>query len=319
MTFTVLFLTTEAERFAAPLRARVKGVSILAAKTLHEALPYADAVDAIVSIGDIPDDALCHFPKLRWVQALTTGTDHFLPKLRKLPRPVYFTSARGVHGSAVSELAVLLMLALARRLPDMMRNQARHRYERVVGSLLCDKTVAVAGVGVIGLQIIEKCKAFGMKTIGFGSELRDCPTADSFYSYDRLAEIVPDVDFLVLVAALNQRTRGMIDARVFSMMKRGSWFVNVGRGATVDEDALIAALREGQIAGAGLDAMAIEPLPDSSPLWDMEQVIVTPHMGGDSDDFPARLAGMVETNLRLMIENKPDRLINPVAYQPSLR
>jgi D-2-hydroxyacid dehydrogenase (NADP+) len=266
--------TAERERALAA----APGASVLAAKA-HDVLP----------------ELVAAMPRLEWIQALTAGVD----PLGKLPLPggVLITSARGIHGPQMSELGVLLMLALARNLPAMLTNQRAAKWKRWTQPLLLGKTLVIVGVGSISEQLARHCRLFGMRIIGISSR-ESAPGFDELAPRAALTTVVARADFVVALVPLSAETQGLIDARVLAAMKPSAYLINLSRGSVVDEPALIAALRERRIAGAGLDVFATEPLPASSPLWALDNVIVTPHIGGLSDVYAEQAIPVLLDNLR---------------------
>lgn len=312
MSVTVLIADPGAADYERPLRERFAHVQFCAATdraALNEGIADADVLVGFAT--ELDAQMLERAVKLRWIQLLSTGTDRITPLLRGRS-DIVLTSARGIHGAPVSELALLFMLALARRFPSLLRHQVERRWIRYDATLLEGRTVGIAGIGVIGAQIAKRSQAFGMRTIAFGSAPRPVQHVDEFYSYDQLALWAPKLDMLVIATPLRPSTRGMFDARIFRAMKSSAFVINVGRGAVVNEADLIAALREKRIAGAAIDAFAEEPLPPTSPFWSLENVIVTPHVGGLHDQYTARAVGLIETNLEAFLTGHTEQMLNRV-------
>ena len=219
---------------------------------------------------------------LKWVQALGTGLDGITDQPALRPS-VMVTSLHGVHGPPVSEAAMAGMLALSRDIPRFARNQDTRTWGRWPAKLLHEKTVGILGIGVIAEALAPKCRAFGMKVVGLTSVKRNVPGFDSVHGMDKLHDVLPHLDYLVLLTPYSATTHHMIDARVFAAMKPTSYLINVARGGVVDEEAMIVALHEKQFAGAALDVFEHEPLPSDHPLWTFPNVIITTHQGGFCD------------------------------------
>ena len=196
-----------------------------------------------------------------------------------------------------------LMLALMRRLPEARDNQMKHVWRPMIGDLtqredeLGGKTLVIVGLGAIGGRLALLAKAFDMRVIG----IRRDPAAgrghaDEVHGLADLKSLLPQADFVALTCPLTKETEGLIDAQALALMKPSASLVNVARGRCVDEAALIRALAEGRIAGAGIDVTHEEPLPASSPLWDMKHVLVTPHTAGETQRYE-------DTTLDYLIEN----------------
>jgi D-2-hydroxyacid dehydrogenase (NADP+) len=250
------------------------------------------------------DEVLQKAARLKWVQALGTGLDNLvdLPSLRP---DVIVTNLRGIHGAPVSESAMLSMLAFARRFPRSVRAQQQRKWERWPSSLLRGKTVGIFGVGSIALDLAPRCRAFGMRVVGISSAPERRPAGfDEMRSRVDLASAVADLDFLVLLTPLTSATSHCVDARVFDAMKPTSYLINVARGGVVDEAELLAALTQGRIAGAALDVFEQEPLPPDHPLWTMENVIITPHLGGYNDEYVADATPIISHNMACFLAGR---------------
>lgn len=274
--------------------------------------PYIGAAEILITFGaQMANHVFEKAKSLKWVQALGTGVDGITdqPGLRK---DVLVTNMHGLHGAAVSEAALLAMLALARDLPRSMRLQAARRWERAPAKLLKEKTVGIFGVGAIAAELAPRCKALGMRAVGISSVKREAPGFDAMFHRDDLAQAVKDLDFLVLLTPYTPETKNIVGAKVFAAMKPGACLVNLARGGIVDEDALVEALKSGKLAGAALDVFATEPLPADSPLWGMENVIVTQHQGGFFDGYPRFAIPVVEENLHKYLAGDTAGMINVV-------
>ncbi|HUT72779.1 MAG TPA: D-2-hydroxyacid dehydrogenase [Desulfatiglandales bacterium] len=269
---------------------------------------FAEKADILLAI-KVSDELLRRAKRLKWVQSMITGVDFFLnlPSLRK---DVLLTSSRGMHGPQMSELTLLLMLALNRRFQDNVLNQKKKIWERWPGTLLWQKKVAILGIGVIGQAIAEKCKAFGMTVYGIDPVKREVQAVDHFLGPEELAGVLGEVDYFVNVVPFTPETKRMVGAKEFSAMKPTAFYISVGRGDTVDEEALIEALRTGKIAGAAMDVFSTTPLPKESPLWDMKNVIMTPHIGGLSDVYIDQMLPIFEENLRRFLQGERRNLVN---------
>jgi phosphoglycerate dehydrogenase-like enzyme len=266
----------------------------------------------------ISDEMMKKASKLQWIQSIISGVD-FLINLPSLRKEVIITSTRGIHGPQVSELAFLLMLALNRNFPQIVKNQGRKVWERWVPNfpncaiearLLYQKKVGIMGLGAIGEDIARKCKAFGMMVFGIARTKKLAHTVDYYYPPEKLLEVIKEVDYFINVVPSTPQTHKMIGAKEISHMKPTAFFINVGRGDTVDEEVLIDALKTGKIAGAGLDCFYTEPLPKNNPLWGMKNVIVTPHIGGQSDIYVQQVLPIFEENLRRFLQGERRDLIN---------
>ncbi len=270
---------------------------------------HVEKMDVLVTVYRVSDELLKQAVKLQWIQVLTAGVNYLLER-PSLKKEVIVTSCRGIHGPQMSEMAVLLMLALNRDFPQVVRNQDRRQWERWPGKLLFNKQVGILGMGVIGEAIADKCKCFGMTVLGIDVVERKIASVDAFYHPDKLSDVAGQVDYLILVAPSTPETRKIVGPKVLSRMKPTSYLINIARGELVDEEALIKALESGSIAGAALDALPAEPLPADHPLWRARNIIITPHVGGMSDIYSEQTLPIIEENLRRFIRGERKNLIN---------
>jgi phosphoglycerate dehydrogenase-like enzyme len=260
-------------------------------------------------LADLPEVA----PNVRWVQATSAGIGQLVRRhgyAVRMPDTV-FTTASGVHARPLAEFAVLAMLLHARRLLHVVRAQTERRWERFAGTDLEGRTVVVVGLGRIGREVARSARAFGMRTIGVrrspGPSDADQADVNEVHGPDALPALLPLADFLVLVAPHTDDTEGMIGAEALAALPRGAAVVNLGRGALIDEPALVDALRSGHLGGAYLDVFAEEPLPVDSPLWSMPNVLVCPHSASTSDRENRRITDLFLDNLRRWLDGRPLR------------
>jgi phosphoglycerate dehydrogenase-like enzyme len=308
----LLVLNHDAVKYKEILEPKFPQITIHAAETEAAVGPFIEKADIITTIR-ISDQMIEKAANLKWIQAMTTGTD-YITKLPSLKKDILLTSTRGIHGPQMSEMAILLMIALNRNLPKMVRNQTRKIWERWPTKLLYKKTVGILGIGIIGEAIAQKCKAFDMTVIGLSHVSRQVPGVDNLYTLDKLHEVMAEVDYFICVAPSTPDNQKMLGAEAFARMKPSAFFINIGRGEVVDEDALITILQEKRIAGAALDTFWKEPLPLESPLWNLENVIITPHVGGMSDIYVDQVLTIFEGNLRRFLDGERRSLINLVEH-----
>ena len=225
------------------------------------------------------------------------------------------TNASGVHAIPISEHILALMLALTRDLQRCVRDQAHHFWNRDHHPIEMDgSTMGLIGMGAIGEKTAEKAKGLNMRVLGLRRRPeKTSPWVDRMYGPDELLEMLPQADWVIITAPLTRETKGFIGERELRAMKNTAYIINIGRGAIIQEQVLIRALREGWIAGAGLDVFEQEPLPEDSPLWDMENVIITPHYAGLTPYYTDRLVEIFVENLRRYRAGEP--LINEVDKQ----
>ena len=253
-------------------------------------------------------------PGLRFVQATAAGAGqqvrHADLTADELER-VMISSASGVHAVPLAEWSIFGLLAFAKGLPRLRRDALQRRWDHYPTTELRGQTLLVVGIGAIGLEVARLASAFGMRVIGVKRDAGEqLPHLDSVHPPERLRELVGDADAIVVTLPLTDETRGLIDRELIGRMRDGAVFVNVGRGRVVDEEALIDALRSGKLAGAALDVVAEEPLPPKSPLWDLENVIISPHTAALSWHENERIVELFAENLRRYLRG--DELLSRV-------
>ncbi|MCD7034083.1 D-2-hydroxyacid dehydrogenase [Metabacillus sp. GX 13764] len=253
--------------------------------------------------------------QLKWVQAWSAGVNDMpLKELEK--KGVTVTSANGVHAYPISETIFALMLGLTRKIQAYVKNQEKKEWHHSNLKLeIHNKTIGILGFGAIGKETAKIAKAFGMKVLGLRHSGKEDEFADAMYTPDSLNSMLPECDFVVVTLPLTEDTKHMIGKEQFGLMRESACFINIGRGDIVEENSLIQALQEGGIAGAGLDVFAKEPLPENSPLWEMENVIVTPHTAGSTEYYDQRvIEDIFLPNLKKYLEGE-DPGINKVSFE----
>lgn len=310
MPCTFLVYDRYASEYADDLRVRVPEADVIAATTFEQASEAIEAADGIAAFSSLlTDELLVRGKRLRWLQTLSSGVD-FPASAKSVPKNLLVTSCRGVAGPFVAEMAFTLMLALSRQLPFLIKQQQSATWDRRTGRTLFGKTAGILGLGAIGEQIARRCKSFGMRVVGFGSNHRAEEYLDAFHLYSELNATVGYIDYLILCLPSRPGTENLVNASVFGKMKPTSILVNVGRGTTLNEADLFAALMEGRIGGAGLDVFVVEPLPSSSPFWTLGNVIVSPHVGGVIEDYAVHALGILEQNLKAFCRGKTGEFVN---------
>lgn len=248
-------------------------------------------------------------PNLRWIQFTSAGVDHLWQPFLDSGR-IVVTSAKGIHAIPMAEFVLSCMLMFAKSWPRLIQQQREHRYEKFVIEELYEKTVVLIGAGEIGGAVAQASKQRGMHVIGVrrheGTQgvSRDF---DEVVSFGNLRTTLTRGDFVVASLPLTAKTHGLLNEVAFRAMRPSAVFVNVGRGKTVDQAALVRALREGWIRGAALDVYEQEPLPPDSPLWDMPNALLSPHMGSDSARYMERMTDVLCNNLCRYATGEPLR------------
>ena len=276
--------------------------AVFEANTLEDLAARVGEVDALVVSGFWRNEFIERAPRLRFIQSMSAGTDQF-DKERLKAAGIRLASAQGCNERAVAEHAMALILALARQIHLARDNQAARFWRPMVTDRarredeLGGKTLVIVGLGRIGLRLAALASAFGMRIIGVRRKLGSEPGIERIVAPSALADAVREADIVALTCPLTRETEGLVDARVLAAMRPTASLINVARGRVVDEPALIAALGAGTIAGAGLDCVHDEPLPASSPLWAMPNVLITPHSAGETLAYEGNVVEILTDNL----------------------
>jgi phosphoglycerate dehydrogenase-like enzyme len=279
--------------------------------------PILQRTEVLLCNPILPADLLERAPGLRWLQLSSAGIDRLAdsPIARS---QLTITTASGIHAATISEYVIGMMIAFAKRLPDAIRSQSESAWRPYWPAELEGQTVGIVGAGNIGARVGLVAKAMEMRVLGMrrsverrmtGEEAGD-PNVDELLPPSDLNYLLQESDYVVLGTPLTPKTRGMIGAHELALMKPTAVIVNIARGAVIDEDALITALKEKRIAGAGLDVFSQEPLPPESELWGLENVIVTPHISGGTPRYMERVVGLFCDNLQRYAADEP--LVNVV-------
>ena len=282
----------------------IPGVEVSCPETREEAEALLPEADVVLGFA-VRSDNFARASRLRWIHCTAASvTGVLFPAL--VESDVLVTNARGLHGDAMAEHALGMMLAFTRKLHHARDAQRAHDWAQAAqwtepppfGSL-SGSTLGLVGLGAIGSALAGRARALGMRVIAVRKHpAADPAPADEQWEVARLPDLLAASDWVALVAPLTAETKGMLGAKELAAMKPGARLVNLGRGALVDEAALVEALRSGRLAGAALDVFSEEPLPATSPLWDMREVIVTPHTSGLAPRYWERAMQQFTDNLR---------------------
>ena len=274
----------------------------------RQASDLLDPAEVLIGWARLPKAALARARKLRWIQTAGAGMDRMDPDDY---RHLTVTNASGVAAVAMAEYVIGAMLLFAKGFPHMLRRQQERVWDRRFQAReLAGATCGIVGMGAIGGEAARRAQALDMRVLAIRRSITARTAddlADELLPPADLPYLLEQSDYVVIAAPLTPETRGLIGAAELARMKRTAVLINVGRGAIVDERALIAALRGGTIAGAALDVFEREPLPTDSPLWAMENVVVTPHFSAGSDRYAERAAEIVADNLRRYLAGQPLR------------
>jgi phosphoglycerate dehydrogenase-like enzyme len=315
--------------FPEPLVERLRALSPRLQIRVHPARTGQDLpgdlladVEVLYTLHALPEPA--SVPNLRWVQFHLSGVDAIVDH-PLLHTDVLVTSLSGASAPQLAEYALMGILALGRRVPRMVADKAakrwaEDRFERFQPVELRGATVGIVGYGSAGREVARLCRAFGATILAVKRDLRSVddrgyrlkelgdPSADlaeRLYPPQAVASMAALCDFLVIAAPLTPETRGMIDRRVFEALKPTAHLIDLSRGGLVDHAALVEALAEKKLAGAMLDVFPAEPLPDGSPLWEMPNVLLSPHIAGSSGDYYERATELFGENLRRYLSDQP--------------
>jgi len=237
----------------------------------------------------IEKECLAPQSKLKWIQTWSAGVDS-VPLESLESKNIIVTSANGVHAYPISESIFAFMLGLTRKIHTYVKNQQEKKWHHSGIKLeMHEKTIGIIGVGAIGKETAKIAKAFGMRVLGVRHSGKQQEYVDEMYTTDQLDMVLPNCDYVVVTLPLTKDTKNLFDSKKFDLMKPSAFFINIGRGEIVVEDDLITALQNGIIAGAGLDVFEQEPLSADSPLWEMENVIITPHIAGSTEHYNQRV------------------------------
>ncbi len=256
---------------------------------------------------------LAAMPELRWVHTFSAGVDRHIPELAGHER-VMLTNNSGAYDVPIAEHVMAMIFAAAKRVPEHLLAQGRHQWQREVPHAeIRGATLVVLGMGSIGGELARLAGGVGMRVIGIRRDAsrREAsnggPAIDRIVPPDRFSEVAREADYLAVTAALTPQTRGMVSAEILAALKPAAWVINIARGPIVDEAALVAALQAKRIGGAALDVFEIEPLPAASPLWALDNVILTPHVSNSSPRVRDRSLALVVDNVRRFKSGEPLR------------
>jgi phosphoglycerate dehydrogenase-like enzyme len=294
----------------AQIREVAPDMKILVTRDRDEIEAVLDEVE--IAVGGFPRDLIPKARNLRWCQQWGAGSNWLMRYPEAVEMDFVLTNASGVHPIPISEHIFSFLFTFARELHLAIRAQEHHewvdRSRRKNIFELAGKTMVLVGVGAIGQRTARLAAAMGIRVLGVRRNATvEVPGVEAMFIPEQLIDILPRADFLVLTIPLTYETQGMIGERELQAMKPTAYLINIGRGGTIQEQALIRALQDGWIAGAGLDVFEIEPLPQDSPLWDMDNVLITSHYAGLTPHYNERAMEIFLDNLRRYRAGEPLR------------
>ncbi len=266
----------------------------------------ADA-DVLVT-WDLPRENVAGYaPQLKWVHVIGAGIEHLQP-LDWLPPGVVLINNRGVHAPKAGEYGLMALLMLNSAMPQLITQQRAHRYQEIFTGTLAGKTLLIVGLGEMGGAVARAAQPHGLTIRAIRRNGEDSPLVDAVHRPDALDALLPQADFLLLTTPLTEETRGLIDRRRLALMKPSAGLINMSRAGVVDYAALAEALTGGRLAGALLDVFDPEPLPPDSPLWEVPNLIMTPHVSSDDlEAYIPRTLDLLFENLRRHLAGEPLR------------
>lgn len=270
-----------------------------------------ERVDGILTYGwDVTEQTLELYPNLKWIQAMAAGVDQ-LPLQALATKGILLTNVRGAHSIQMSEHVIWAILNLLRQGRAVMKQQDQKVWSaKLKIEEMNEKTVCIIGAGTIGTSVAEKCHAFGMTVWGISQNGKSHPGFDRVGRVEDTGAFLKESDVVVALLPLTSKTHHFFNSERFNQMKDGANFINVARGPVVDEEALVQALQTGKIQGAALDVFETEPLPETSPFWSMDNVILTPHIAGRSPQYTRRMFEVFLENLKEYPNS--NSMINPI-------
>ncbi|MBI4283054.1 MAG: D-2-hydroxyacid dehydrogenase [Chloroflexi bacterium] len=299
-------------------RIKLTDISDLARAEQRKDAAAKSQLDALLAEAEIffgfrlPRNVLTRSPRLKWIQVMSAGVNMFLDA-EMVASPVVMTNVSGIHATAISEFVLGLMLMFVKQSPLSFQSQQEKQWRRITPAGLRSKTVGIVGLGSIGREVARLAKAFGMRVLATRRSAKRVGRAryvDIMLPREQLGHLLAESDFVVLALPLTAETTKFFGEKELRRMKPTSYLINIARGGLIDEETLIRALDEHWIAGAGLDVFATEPLPPDSRLWELPNVILSPHVSGHMEDYSLRATEVFCENLRRYLNG--EKLLNVV-------
>ncbi len=284
-------------------------------RTAAQAAEWAALLNDAEVLLDVDGPSMTDFaqrvPNLRWIQASSSGIGEWVKRLGIVNSEIVVTNAAGLHSVALAEFVLFVMLYFSRGGPDRVAESRAHHGERCAIETLEGKTLGIVGLGNVGRMIAQLAKPFGVRAIGSRRNPGQAPATDdgvdALYGPQELTTLLRESDYVVLIVPHTAETVGLLGAAELASMRPGAVLINIARGSVVDEQAMIEALRSGHLGGAALDVVGREPLAEDSALWDMPNVIITPHSMSTATSENARLTDLFADNLRRYLNGEPLR------------
>ena len=297
--------------YAADLRRAEQNRDSAASQKLDDLLAETEVLFGLT----FPQNYITRAPKLKWVQTMSAGVNRYLDD-DMVNSPVVLTGVSGIHATPIGEFVLCLMLMFVKQFPLLFQLKQEKRWNRFSPGILRSKTVGIVGLGSIGREVARLAKTCGMRVLATRRSAKQVGRAryiDIIFPLDQLRRLLGESDFVVLALPLTQETTRLIGEEELRAMKPTACLINIARGPIVDEEALLRALDEHWIAGAGLDVFATEPLPQDSRLWELPNVILSPHISGGMEDYFEIATEFFSENLRRYLDGR--KLISVIDKQ----
>jgi len=289
------------DRFQRLLREGREDIQLLVCKNKEQINQVIDKGDIIFSGYTFPVDLISKAGNLKWIQSMSAGVENYA-RSKLIPPNVIITKIKGIFGPIMSEYVVGYILAITQNMKKVFHNQKKRHWQPFVVDSVRHKTVGVMGLGSVGAYIAYQVYLMGAVVIALEEQEKRLPYVSQEYPVTEIEEFLGRSDFVVVTVPLTDATEGTIGEKEFKMMKKSAYLINVSRGPLVQERALLKALKQGSIAGAVLDVFNEEPLPKDHELWNLDNVVITPHISGP--DIPEEIAKLFLENLKRFEEGK---------------
>lgn len=280
--------------------------------SIAEAMNDLPDAEILITYGeDLTDEIIARCVQLKWIMVISAGLE-LMPFEAIAERGILVTNARGIHKIPMAEYTLGLILMFSRRFVELYQNQIEGKWDRTIRiDELNGQTLGVVGAGAIGSEIAKRAQAFGMKTLGVATRLREQEEFDEMFDRRGLDDVLRRSDYLVVITPLTEETKGLIGEREIALLPANAVLINISRGAVVDEAALLHALQNRLIRGAGLDVFHEEPLPETHPFWGLDNVVLTPHLSSRSPKYMERAQEIFRQNLAVYLGG-PGEMINSI-------
>jgi len=289
---------SSADYWASVIREQCGDVDITTLQQCNNGEASLESVSGLIG-WKFPPKIFPQMPNLRWIQFISVAVDEWAEN-SLIPSDIVVTNTKGLYGDSVADYIIWALLTLTRQFDDVLKNQTKHRWRQISGTTLRGKTIGILGVGGVGRALAKRAAAFDMKTVGVvseGSRDEKLPFVDKSVPINELHRAIGEFDVLAVCVPLTDATRNLVDSDLIAKMKPGAYIINAARGEIVGSSAVATALKTGQLAGAALDVFSNEPLRRWSSLWNTENLIITPHVAGVTDDYRERVGELICENV----------------------